>query len=65
MELKNLVQEDPKKGIFRVHRSALTSPDILELERKNIFDRSWLYLGHESEVANPGDFKRRTVAGRP
>ena len=22
-------------------------------------------MGHESEVENPGDFRRRTVAGRP
>ena len=24
-----------------------------------------IYLGHESEVENPGDYRRRTVAGRP
>ncbi len=65
MELKSLICEDSLRGIFRVHRSALTSPEILELEQKNIFDKCWLYLGHESEVEKPGDFRRRTVAGRP
>jgi len=65
MELQNLIYEDRDRGIFRVHRSALTSEEIAELERKNIFDKCWLYLGHESEVEKPGDFRRRTVAGRP
>jgi len=25
----------------------------------------WLYIGHESEVPHAGDFRSRTVAGRP
>ncbi len=65
MDLQNLIYEDSQRGLFRVHRSALASVEILELERKNIFDRCWLYLGHESEIENPGDYRRRTVAGRP
>ncbi len=64
MDLQNLINEDPKKGLFRVHRSALTSQEILELERKNIFDRCWLYLGHESEIPDNGDFLTRDVGGR-
>ena len=65
METKDLIVDDGERGIFRYHRSALTSPDILELEWERIFDRCWLYLGHESEVEKPGDYRRRTVAGRP
>ncbi len=65
MDLQNLIYEDSQRGLFRVHRSALTSLEILELERKKIFDRCWLYLGHESEIENPGDYRRRTIAGRP
>ncbi|MFD2500236.1 Rieske 2Fe-2S domain-containing protein [Rhizorhabdus histidinilytica] len=29
-----------------------------------IFDRCWLYIGHESELPNPNDFVRRSVGGR-
>ena len=43
----------------------MTDPDILEQERKLIFDRSWLYVGHESEIENPHDFRTRNVGGRP
>jgi p-cumate 2,3-dioxygenase subunit alpha len=65
MELSRLVIDDVEAGSFRVHRSALTSPEILELERKLIFGRTWLYVGHESEVPKQGDFCRRVVADRP
>ena len=65
MEQQNLTHEDGARGIFRVHRSAFTSLEIAAIERNTIFDRCWLYLGHESEVEKPGDFRRRTVAGRP
>lgn len=60
-----LIVDDPENGVFRVHRSAMTSPQIFEAERSLVFNRCWLYLGHESEIAAPGDFVRRPVAGRP
>ncbi len=65
MEIQDLIIDDHERGVFRYHRSSLTSPEILELERERIFDHCWLYLGHESEVEKPGDYRRRTVAGRP
>jgi len=65
MEIRELIMDDPEAGIYRYHRSAMTSPSVLELERERIFDKCWLYLGHESEVENRGDYRRRTVAGRP
>jgi p-cumate 2,3-dioxygenase alpha subunit len=60
-----LVVDDRERGIFRVHRSAMTSQEIFDRERKEIFEQCWLYVGHESEVAKPGDFRRRNIAGRP
>ena len=65
MEIEDLIVDDRERGIFRVHRSAMTSGELLQKERELIFDRCWIYLGHESEVENPGDYRRRTVAGRP
>lgn len=60
-----LVIDDVEQGLFRVHRSVFTDPDILARERERIFDRCWIYAGHESEVRKPGDFVTRRVAGRP
>jgi p-cumate 2,3-dioxygenase alpha subunit len=65
MDVPNLIIDDRKNAIFRVHRTAMTSQEVFELEQRNIFDRCWLYVGHESELPNPGDYRRRHVAGRP
>jgi p-cumate 2,3-dioxygenase subunit alpha len=65
MDLTDLVRDDRESRIFRVHRSTMTSPEILALERERIFSRCWLYIGHASELENPGDYRRRSVGGRP
>ena len=58
------LQTNEQGGVFRVQREAFLDPDVLAAERERIFDRSWLYLGHESEVAEPGDFRARELARR-
>lgn len=58
------VVEDSAKGLFRVNREAFTSEGVLHLEQERIFNTSWLYLGHESEIKNAGDFLTRDVGGR-
>jgi p-cumate 2,3-dioxygenase alpha subunit len=65
MEIADIIVERENEGYFAYHRSALTSPDIHRAEIERIFNRSWLYVGHESEVPNRGDFVRRTVGLRP
>jgi p-cumate 2,3-dioxygenase subunit alpha len=59
------VIDDRETPRFRIHRGTMVDNDILEEERRNIFDRSWLYVGHESEIENPHDFRTRNVGGRP
>ena len=65
MEIKDLIIDDRRRGVFKVHRSTMTSMELFQREQELIFSRCWIYLGHESEVENPGDYRRRTVAGRP
>jgi p-cumate 2,3-dioxygenase alpha subunit len=60
-----LIIDDPGSATFKVNRRSFTDPAILELERKRIFDKCWLYVGHESELAGPGSFLVRKVGGRP
>jgi p-cumate 2,3-dioxygenase alpha subunit len=65
VDVADLIVEEPEDGYFAYHRSALTSEEIHRAEIEHIFSRSWLYVGHESEVPQRGDFVRRTVARRP
>ncbi|MDH4144763.1 MAG: aromatic ring-hydroxylating dioxygenase subunit alpha [Acidimicrobiia bacterium] len=58
------IVDDPSTSTFRVHRRSMVDDGVLAAERDQIFDQVWLYLGHESEVAAPGDFVTRDVAGR-
>ena len=55
---------DPERGRFLVHRSAYSSPEIFEEERRRVLRRSWTVLGHESEIREKGDFVVRTVIDR-
>ena len=49
-DLAALVQPD------KVHRDVYTDPEIFKLEMERIWGRSWIYVGHESQVKNPGDY---------
>src|SRR5690242_1190027 len=48
-----------------VHRRVYNDPAIFALEMVRIFARAWIYVGHESQVATPGDFITATVAQQP
>lgn len=63
--LDNLLIDDTDAGLFRVNRRVFYDTDILEVERRRVFDQCWIYAGHESEIPRPGDFQARHVAGRP
>lgn len=49
----------------RIHRSVYTDPVIFALEMERIFKRTWLFVGHESQIPKPGDFVTLTLAGEP
>jgi p-cumate 2,3-dioxygenase alpha subunit len=57
--------DDQGAGLFRVNRRAFTDAQCLEQERRWIFDKCWIYVGHESEVPHAGDYRSRNVIGRP
>ena len=62
---KSYIVDDRDKKIFKLDRIAYVSDEILTEEKNRIFNKCWIYVGHSSEVKNPGDFQSRNVAGRP
>lgn len=44
-----------------VHSEVYTSPALFELEMEKIFHRGWVYVGHESEVPQNGDYVLRWI----
>jgi 3-phenylpropionate/trans-cinnamate dioxygenase alpha subunit len=61
MDTKALI--DPEAGL--IDRRIFADREIYELERERLFARCWLYLGHECEIPNAGDFVTRYMGEEP
>ncbi len=46
----------------RVHGSLYTDPAIFAEELRKIWHRTWVFVGHESEVPRPNDYVRKQLA---
>ncbi len=51
-----LIDDRPGDGVFRVHRDVYTAPDLFDMEMEFIFERTWNFLGFDSQVKDPHDF---------
>lgn len=49
----------------RIHVSLYTDPAVFADEMERIFHRGWVFVGHESEIATPGDFVTRPLGEQP
>jgi len=54
-----LVQDD------RVHRDLYLSEELFALEQRHFFANTWNFVGHASQVPDPGDFITVEIAGQP
>lgn len=48
-----------------VHGSVYTDPSIFQAELQKIWYRTWVYVGHESEVPNPNDYVMKSIGPEP
>jgi len=59
IDIGSLVRDDA------IHQSVYTDPGIFALEVERIFRRVWIFIGHESEVKEAGDFQSLDLFGQP
>ena len=49
----------------RVHSAVYTNERVFEAELQRIFYKTWVYVGHESEVPDAGDYRLRQIGRKP
>ena len=54
---------DVQRGL--VSRDIFVSDEVWRLEMERIFDRTWIFLAHETEIPAPGDFVSRSLGSAP
>jgi phenylpropionate dioxygenase-like ring-hydroxylating dioxygenase large terminal subunit len=59
LNVDDLVRED------RVHGRIYTDQTIFDLEMERIFGRSWVYVAHETEIPEAGDYKSTWIGLQP
>ncbi len=50
---------------FRVHTRAYNDPSVFQAEMKLIFERTWVFVAHTSELPIAGDYKTSYVGRQP
>lgn len=49
----------------RVHKDVYRDEALFQLEMERLWGQSWIYVGHESQVPNHGDFITTTIGLQP
>jgi benzoate/toluate 1,2-dioxygenase alpha subunit len=51
-----MVDDRVNQGVFRVERSIYTDAQVFDAEMERIYDRTWVYLCHESQIPEAGSY---------
>ncbi|MDF1718508.1 MAG: aromatic ring-hydroxylating dioxygenase subunit alpha [Antarcticimicrobium sp.] len=49
----------------QVHRDVYTDPDVFRLEMKHLFANAWVFVGHDSQTPNKGDYYTTQIGDQP
>jgi phthalate 3,4-dioxygenase alpha subunit len=58
MNLEDII-DDVRQGM--IPAIVYSSAELFELERRRVFGRAWLFMAHESEIPEPGDYVVRRI----
>jgi phenylpropionate dioxygenase-like ring-hydroxylating dioxygenase large terminal subunit len=65
IDVDALIDDRPADGVFRVRRDIFNDPRVFDLEMAHIFEATWVYVGLESQIAQPHDFITTTIGRQP
>jgi phenylpropionate dioxygenase-like ring-hydroxylating dioxygenase large terminal subunit len=65
LEEKSILALKEKMAQGLMPQWVLTDPDIYRLETEKIFGTTWQFLGHESELKEPGSYVTRWMVNDP
>ena len=54
--LRELIDDRPEDGVFRVNRALFRDPALFDLEMKHIFEGGWVFVGMATQAENPHDY---------
>ncbi|WP_372720468.1 aromatic ring-hydroxylating dioxygenase subunit alpha, partial [Immundisolibacter sp.] len=60
-----LVVDQPADGTFLVSRRLFTDAELFDLEMKHIYEASWIFVCHESQIPNAGDYFATHMGRQP
>ncbi|GAA3301559.1 hypothetical protein [Glutamicibacter nicotianae] len=63
--LDNALVDSPETGELRANRNIFTDKGIFELEMKHIWEGNWVYLAHEPQIPNIGDYYTTNIGRQP
>src|SRR5262249_8634476 len=56
------------RGLVReteVHRDVYVDDEVFDLEMEHLFANTWVYVGHDSQVPNHGDYFGTAIGKQP
>jgi len=56
---------DDREGEFRVDRSVYLDEELFNAEMELLFEGGWVYLAHESQIREPGDYFATRIGRQP
>lgn len=57
--IRALVQPD------RIHRDVYTDPEIFQLEMEHLWSKTWVFVGHDSQIPGEGDYYTTQIGLQP
>lgn len=61
----SFVEDRTGDGVFRIDQSIYTDPAVFAAEMDRVFGKVWVYLCHESQVAEHGDYYATDIGRQP